>query len=334
LRLLVLGGTLFLGRHVVEAALARGDDVTLFNRGRTNPGLFPDVEQVRGDRDGGLDALRRGRWDAVVDPSGYVPRVVRASAELLAGAAGHYIFVSSISAYRDFAAPRIGEDYPVAELPEESEDVERFYGPLKAGAEEAVRSAFGERAAVIRAGLVVGPYDWTNRFGWWIARVERGGDVLVPDAPHWQVQVIDGRDLASWLLDLAERGVGGTFNATGEPLPMGRLLDEAKSVSSSDARFVPVDEGWLLDEGVEPFDELPLWPALSRRPDLSGFFAVDVSRARAAGLASRPLAETIAATLAWEGAGVEKDYGPAALARGLDPVRERELLAAWATLKS
>ena len=333
MRLLVLGGTLFLGRHVVEAALGRGHEVTLFNRGRTNADLYPEAEHLRGDRDGNLSALANREWDAVVDPSGYVPRVVRASTELLAGATDHYTFVSSISAYRDFAKIGIREDYPLAELPEESEDVDRYYGALKALSEDVVREQFGERALVVRAGLIVGRYDWTNRFGWWVRRVARGGDVLVPDVADWHVQVVDGRDLATWILDLAERDQGGTFNATSVPLPMEGLLAAAASVAGTEARFVKVDEGWLLDRGVEPFEELPLWLALTKNPEYRGFFAVDVSCALASGLECPSITETITDTLAWAGEGLHKDYGPSALAHGLDPGRERELLSAWATLK-
>jgi 2'-hydroxyisoflavone reductase len=335
LRLLVLGGTLFLGRHVVEAALERGHEVTLFTRGRTNPDAFREVERLTGDRDGELSALAGREWDAVVDPSGYVPRVVRLSAELLSGAVGHYTFVSSISVYRDFAEPGFDETYPLGGLPaEDGEDVDRFYGPLKAASEEAVREVYGDRCAVVRSGLIVGRYDWTNRFGWWVRRVAEGGEVLVPDADPWPLQIVDGRDLAEWMLDLAERRVGGTFSATGpeRPLDVHHVLAVAREVSGSDVRFVRVAERFLLDQGVEPFDHLPLWLALPENPAFSGFFDVDVTRAAAAGLRFRPLGETIADTLAWErerGVAPSKDYGPKALASGLEPAREEELLRAW-----
>jgi 2'-hydroxyisoflavone reductase len=336
LRLLVLGGTLFLGRHLVEAALDRGHDVTLFTRGRTNPGLYPEVEHLVGDRDGDLSALEAREWDAVVDPSGYVPRVVGASAELLAGAAGHYTFISSISAYRDFETAGLDETYPTGELPEDhGEDVDRFYGQLKAACERVVEEAFPGRALVVRAGLIVGRYDWTNRFGWWVRRVAEGGDVLVPDANPWPVQIVDGRDLAAWILDAAEEGRSGVFNATGpaEPLGMKEVLAAIRAVSGSDAVLVPVSESFLLEHQVEPFDELPLWLALGAHPEYVGFDRVDVSRAVAAGLRFRPLSDTVAETLAWErertGA-PDKDWGPSALARGLSPEREGELLAAWA----
>lgn len=335
MRLLVLGGTLFLGRHVVEAALERGHDVTLFSRGRTNPGLYPEAEHLVGDRDGDLSALRGRAWDAVVDPSGYVPRVVAASAELLADRVGHYTFVSSISAYGDFDRVGIDETVPTPPLPEDhGEEVDRYYGELKAACERVVEDAFPGRATIVRAGLIVGRYDWTNRFGWWVRRVAEGGDVLVPDARPWPVQIVDGRDLAAWMLEMAERGGSGTFNAVGpaEPLDMEAVLGTAREVSGSDARFVRVDEGFLLDEGVEPHADLPLWLALAANPQYAGFDRVDGGRAVAEGLRFRPLADTVAAALEWErerDASPAKDWGPSALARGLDPAREAELLAAW-----
>jgi 2'-hydroxyisoflavone reductase len=335
LRLLVLGGTLFLGRHLVEAALDRGHDVTIFTRGRTNPEAFPEVERLTGDRDGDLGALRGREWDAVVDPSGYVPRVVRQAAELLADAVGHYTFISSVSAYSDHATPRLDENRPTWELREDhGENVNRYYGELKAASEEVVREVYGDRCAVVRPGLIVGRYDWTNRFGWWVRRVADGGDVLVPAADPWPVQVVHGRDLADWLVGLAERRVTGTFNATGpeRPLEMTEILETARTVSGSDARFIPVAEGFLIERGVEPYSDVPLWLALEANPDLAAHFDVDASRAIAAGLRFRQLRETVADTLTWErerGAAPDKDYGPEALAAGLDPARERELLTEW-----
>lgn len=334
MRLLILGGTLFLGRHVVEAALQRGHDVTLFTRGRTNPNLFPEVEHLRGDRDGDLTALAGRTWDAVVDPSGYVPRVVLASAELLAPTVGHYTFVSSVSVYRDFRRPAIAEDYPVAELPEASEDVPTHYGALKALCEDVVRGVFGERALVVRPGVIVGPYDWANRFGWWVRRVAAGGAVLVPAASAWPVQIVHARDLADWLLDMAERREGGTFNVVNEPIAMADLLAATRNVTDSDAEFVPVDEQFLLDHGVEPWDELPLWLAASANPNFAWMMAVDVSRASAAGLRHRSLADTIRESLAPERELVNRDFGSRGASSGLDSERERELLAAWATLKA
>jgi 2'-hydroxyisoflavone reductase len=333
-RLLVLGGTLFLGRHVVEAALDRGHAVTLFNRGRTNPDLFPDAEHLLGDRDGDLSVLVGREWDAVVDPSGYVPRVVRAWAELLADATEHYTFVSSISVYRDFRRRGIAEDYPVAELTEESEDVPSHYGALKALCEEVVRDVFAERALVARAGVIAGRYDWSNRFGWWVRRVAAGGKVLVPAGSEWPVQIIHARDLANWMLDMAERREGGTFNAVGEPVPMPEVLAEIRRLTGSEAEFVRVDEQFLLDHGVEPWDELPLWLAGAANPDFAWMMAVDVSHARAAGLHLRPLADTVRESGAPESEPKNRDFGSRGGSAGLDPAKERELLASWATLKA
>jgi 2'-hydroxyisoflavone reductase len=204
--LLVLGGTRFLGRHLVEEALGRGHQVTLFNRGESNPGLFPEVEELRGERGGDLSPLRGRRWDAAIDTSGYLPREVRRSAEILAGSAGHYTFVSSISVYEDFARTGIDEDAPVLEPPD-PEPVEldwELYGGLKVGCERAVEAAMPGRALVVRPGMIVGPHDYTDRFPYWRRRVAEGGDVLAPGDPERQVQLIDARDLAGWMLRMAE----------------------------------------------------------------------------------------------------------------------------------
>ena len=332
-KLLVLGGTKFLGRAVVEAALARGHDVTLFNRGRTNPELFPEAEHLRGDRDGDLSALEGRTWDAVVDPSGYVPRVVRASAELLAPAVGHYTFVSSISVYREPLAPGFDESAPLEELDDPAtENVSESYGGLKVVCERVVAAVFPATHANVRAGLVVGPHDPTGRFTYWPVRVARGGEVLAPGVPGRHVQFIDARDLAAWIVDLAERRVPGTFNATGPvpPVSMGELLEVCKSVAGGDADIVWVDEEFLRAEGVGPWMELPLWLA---RED-GAIFDADVSRAIAAGLGFRPLEETVRDTIEWVAAGGTT----APLASGIDigeagmrPERERELLDAWST---
>lgn len=321
MKLLVLGGTKFLGRHTVEAALAAGHEVTTFTRGRTNPELFPEVERLRGDRDGGLDALRGRSWDGVVDTSGYVPRVVRQSAELLRDAVERYVFVSSISVYADFAEP-VGEESPVAELDDPaSEDVEADYGALKAACERVVAEVHGERATLVRAGLIVGPHDPTDRFTYWPRRIAAGGDVLAPGDPDAPVQFVDARDLAAWLVRLALDGPGGTFNATGptEPLTFGALLERLRTVLGSDARLVRVDDRHVLDAGVEPWTELPLWlPG----DEYAGMQQAETDRALAAGLAFRPLEETARDTLAWDrGAGGERPT--------LSAEREREILATY-----
>jgi len=320
MKLLVLGGTKFLGRHAVDAALEAGHDVTIFTRGQTNPGLFPDVEHLLGDRDGKLDALAGHRWDGVVDTSGYVPRVVRRSAELLRDAVGRYVFVSSISVYDDFSKP-VNESSPVAELDDPTtEEIMEAYGALKAACENVVEEVFGERSARVRAGLIVGPYDPTDRFTYWPRRIALGGDVLGPGSPEAPVQFVDARDLARWLVKLALDGPGGTFNATGpeEPLTFTQLLARARDAIGSDANVVWVDDQRVLDAEVQPWTELPLWLPGA---EYAGMARADISRALAAGLTFRPVEETIVDTLAWD-RGVPGDRPT------LTHDREQEILAA------
>jgi 2'-hydroxyisoflavone reductase len=316
--LLLLGGPKFVGRAVIDAALARGDEVTLFNRGTTGADLYPELERIVGDRDGGLEGLLGRQWDAVVDTSGYVPRIVGASANLLAAAVGHYVFVSSVSAYASFADV-VDESSPLAELSEPgSEDVREHYGALKALCEREVERAFPGRSTLVRAGLIVGPHDPTGRFTYWPHRIARGGDVLVP-GPAWrQVQFVDVRDLAEWMLRAAEIGLDGPYNATGNST-MGAVVDAARRVSGAAARAVEVDDAFLTAHGVGEWMELPLWIDPSSE-GWQHFMEVDASRASAAGLTFRPLDDTVAATLA----DAELVDGV-----GLAPERERELLEAW-----
>ena len=328
MKLLILGGTVFLGRHLVEAALARGHEVTLFNRGQHNPELFPEVEKLRGDRNGDLAALVGRRWDAVIDTSGYVPRVVRASAELLAEAVEHYTFISTISVYSDFNHPTMDESAPVGRLDDPSVEqvTGETYGPLKVLCEEAAEAALPGRVLNIRPGLIVGPHDPSDRFTYWPVRVARGGDVLAPARPDRQVQIIDARDLAEWNIRMTESRRTGVFNATGPDyrLTMGAVLDACKTVSGSDARFVWVDGQFLLDAGVRPWIELPLW--IPQREDESGsLLAVNCDRAFAAGLTFRPVAATTRDTLEWA-ATRPPDYEWRA---GLPADREQEVLEAW-----
>jgi 2'-hydroxyisoflavone reductase len=324
----MIGGTAFLGRHIVEAALDRSHTITLFNRGQHNPELYPEVEKLRGDRSVDLAALHGRRWDIVIDTCGYLPRVVKASAELLAEAVEHYTFISSISVYADLSAPGAGERAPVATLADTSveEITEETYGPLKALCEQAAELAMPGRVLLIRPGLIVGPHDPTDRFTYWPHRVAQGGAVLAPDRPEHGTQIIDVRDLASWIVQIAESRRTGIYNATGPeyPLTFGRLLDDCRVVSGSDARFEWVAERFLLESGVQPWSEVPLWvPA--EDPSNAGFDAVDCTRAIAAGLRFRPLAETIRDTLAWD-ATRPADLD---LRAGLKREREAELLAAW-----
>jgi 2'-hydroxyisoflavone reductase len=332
-RLLVLGGTVFLGRAVVEAALAAGHEVSTFTRGRTKPGLFEAVEELHGDRDGDLAALEAGQWGAVIDTSGYVPRIVRASADLLEPRVPHYQFVSSISVYADFrTSPH--EESSLARLDDPtSEDVQQHYGALKALCEQTVEDVYGpERTVAVRPGLIVGPHDPTDRFTYWVRRLARGGEVLAPGRPDRTVQLIDVRDLAEWMVRLSETAATGTFNATGviPPVTMGELLETCRSVSGADARLTWVDDAFLLERGVGQWQELPLWLA---EPEYEGMLAADISRAVAAGLTFRPMEETVRATLEWATAPdlepPSRKQGVQLPPAGLDPQREAELLAGW-----
>jgi 2'-hydroxyisoflavone reductase len=323
MHLLVLGGTLFLGRHVVESALARGHRVTLFNRG-THAVPWHEVERVIGDRDGGLGALDGRRFDAVVDTSGYVPRLVAASARKLAACVDQYTFVSSISVYRDLSLPGQDEEGEVLTVDDPSnEDFRTHYGALKALSERAVEAAMPGRALHVRPGLIVGPFDTSGRFDWWIRRMAVGGDVLAPGDPRRAIQLIDARDLAGWIVAMAESRRIGTFNATGpdRPLTMGDLLETCRSAAGGDARLTWVDDAFLVDQGVAPFTEMPLWLP----PDSAGLLQVDVSKAIGAGLRFRPLADSVRDTAAWLRI---RETAPAT-AVGLTAERERALLAAW-----
>jgi 2'-hydroxyisoflavone reductase len=327
-RILVLGGTSFAGRHLVELALARGHDLVLFNRGRTGAGLHPGVERVVGERAGDLDGLRGRTFDAVVDMSGYFQADVERSAGLLAGSAGRYLFVSSRSVYADHSRAGANEDSALAELPPGApadEITEESYGPLKAWCERAARAAFGDRAIVVRPGLIVGPYDPTGRFTYWPVRVAEGGDVLAPAPPDQPVQVVDARDLAAFMLGLLERDVRGTFDVVspGGALTLGDVLEACMATGGDDARLVWVDEAFLLERGVEPWTELPLW---TPGEDMAGFQRSDVSRALAAGLTIRPIAETVADTLRWAQE-TNPDPGPS-----MTREREAALLSEWRLL--
>ena len=318
MRILVLGGTRFLGRALVESTLARGHEPTLFNRGRTNPGLFPDVEKIRGDRTADLSPLEGREWDAVIDVATFLPRAVRRSVAALDARVGRYVYVSSISAYADQSTPPV-EGAPVAELDDrDAEDVEH-YGALKAACERIVVDAFGERALVIRPGLIVGPHDPTDRFTYWPRRVAEGGRVLAPAPPDQPVQFIDVRDLAEWIVHATEHGLHGVYNATGETITFEQLLDECRRISdNADIVWVPSER--LVASGVGEWMELPLWIVT---PEYSATHRTDVSKAKRAGLRFRPLAETISDTLTWDAA---REI-PRVEGVGLTPERERELLA-------
>jgi len=321
MHLLVLGGTVFLGRHIVYAALTRGHTVTLFNRGRQGRALFPGVERLVGDRDGDVSALRGRRFGAAIDCSGYRPDQVARSTEALAGGIGHITFISSISAYARFAPDvRYDEAAPLA-----TGDV--GYGALKARAEEAVAAALPGRVACVRPGLIVGPHDPTGRFTYWPARIARGGTVLAPGRPARPVQFIDARDLAAFCITLAERRAAGPFNAIGPRLPMAELLDACRLVTGSDTRFAWRADTTLLAHGVAPWTGLPLWLP-ETDPESGGMMLADTTRARAAGLRVRPLHETVGDTLAWATGPANVEMDVSRQVATLTPEREAEILAA------
>lgn len=328
MKLLILGGPRFLGRHVIDAALAANHEVTLFNRGQTNPDDYPALEKLRGNRDGDLAALRGRSWDAVIDTCGYVPRVVADSARLLADAVAHYTFVSSISVYAGTPVPGLDETAPLGRLADESveEITGETYGPLKVLCEQAVERYFPGRANHVRAGLIVGPYDPSDRFTYWPVRIDRGGEVLAPGSPDTLVQLVDGRDLAAWMVQMAAHRTAGTFNATGPdtPLTMGQLLATCQAASSRESTLTWVDDAFLLAQGVGPWMEMPLWIPASDE-DAPGFSAIDCRRARAAGLTSRPVADTVRDTLAW----ASRRSPDWTWRAGLDAAKEAAILQAW-----
>jgi 2'-hydroxyisoflavone reductase len=331
LDILVLGGTGFLGPAIVEAALPRGHKLTLFNRGKTNPHLFPEVEKLQGDRDGKLDALTGRKWDAVIDTSGYVPRVVKMSAELLADASRHYVFISTISVYAGFDKPNADETAPLATLPDpKSEDVAQFYGPLKALSEQAAESAMPGRVTNIRHGLIVGPRDPTGRFTYWPVRLARGGEVLAPGSGADPVQLIDVRDLAEWIIEVIEKKHMGVYNALGpaERLEMSAMLAgvaQGIGVTGPQLTWVPTD--FLDKHKVAPWQDMPVWiPATG---EMAGAGTMSNTRAVARGLRFRPIADTGKATLDWI-TGLDPATRSKMTSRaGLKPEREAEVLAAW-----
>ena len=301
MRILIIGGTRFLGRHLVESALAYSHDVTLFNRGKSNPGLFPQLETIIGDREQDVNKLEGRIWDAVIDVAGYVPRIVRLSAEILKENVARYVFISTISVYADFKTVGIDESYPVGKL--ENETVEEItgetYGPLKALCEQAVQDIYGERALIVRPGLIVGPHDPTDRFTYWPVRVARGGDVLAPQKPEAAIQVIDVRDLADFTIKLIQDNASGIYNATGPDydLTIGKLLEVSKQASNSNADFKWASVDFLNQHKVEAWSDMPTW--VPDDEEGVGFSRIDVSKAINAGLKFRPLEETVRDTLAW-----------------------------------
>ncbi|MBL8148826.1 MAG: NAD-dependent epimerase/dehydratase family protein [Blastocatellia bacterium] len=333
MKILILGGTGFIGPHQVRYALARGHKVTLFNRGKTNPKLFPDVEQLTGNRNGDLESLKGKEWDVVIDNPATLPRWVRDTAQLLKNSAKHYVFISTISVYSDVSKPDMDETAAVATIDDPT--VEKItgetYGALKALAEKEAEKAFPGKALIIRPGLIVGPGDLTDRFSYWPVRIEKGGEILSPGTPDDPVQFIDARDLSEWVIRMVEQSEVGVYNATGpkSPLSIAEMLYGIKAVTTSDAKFTWVDSDFLSSQKVFPWVHMPVW--VPPKGDSAGFSRISVKRAVAKGLTYRPLADTAKATLDWYKTRPSEQQ--AKLAAGISPERETEVLAAWHSRK-
>lgn len=314
---LLIGGPQFVGRGVIDAALAGGHRITLFNRGRTHPELYPQVEKLRGDRDGGLAALDGRRWDAVIDTCGYVPRVVRQSAQRLRDCADAYLFISSISVYADLVGAR--EDSPRHVLEDRTvEDVTgATYGGLKALCEDEVVEAFGTRTVIVRPGMIVGAHDGTYRFPWWVGRVAAGGEVLYP--AQGRIQLIDARDLGRFCLRLLEGGQRGAYNVTGPAQPLGfaQVLETMRRVAGAEAEFIGAADAFLEAQQVASWTEFPFW-----MPGVD-WASVAIDKALDAGLTFRPLADTVRDTLAWL-----RDHPAPQMPPGISREREVALIAA------
>lgn len=337
MKLLIIGGTRFLGRHLLNAALARDHEVTLFNRGNYPTEVPADVETIKGDRHTELHKLNGRRWDAVVDTCGHLPRAVRAAADALSDSVNRYVFISSQNAYADVSVPDIEEDYPRGTLTEEQltqanaidtkgqPSYGGLYGGLKALCERAVEEVMPGRVLVLRPGLIVGPYDYSDRFTYWVVRIAAGGEVLAPGRPERFIQFIDVRDLADWAIRMIERNAAGAYNTHGRPnsLTMQGLLEECMRVSDSDAQFVWAGEEFLLEQQVAAWSEMPLWLPEAAAPHLKGFMFISPRKAIAEGLTFRPVGDTIRDTLVW----YRTCQANEPLKAGLNSDKERALIA-------
>ena len=338
LSILILGGTGFTGPFQVSYALSRGHKVTVFNRGKTHPGELPkEAEQLIGDRNGQLDALKGRKWDVVIDIPTTLPVWVRDAAQILKGNVDRYVFISTISVYSDYSKPGMDESGPLAKyqgadaMKETPETLlaarSRLYGPLKVLSEQEAEKWFPGKALIIRPGLIVGPGDETDRFTYWPVRLDRGGEVLAPGAPTDPVQFIDARDVAEWTIRMVEQGATGTFNATGpkSKLTIGEMLEGIKKVVTAESRFTWVDADFLSAQKVRPWSDMPVW--VPPREGSAGFSEISISKALAKGLTFRPLPDTAKATLEWfRKQSAERQ---SKLKSGLKTEREAEVLAAW-----
>lgn len=325
MKILILGGTVFLGKQLVRFALERNHEVCLFNRGIHNPDIFPEVEKIKGDRGGSLNELKGRIFDVVIDTSGHIPKDVERSAKILSGGSGNYVFVSSISAYKNFNEFGITENSETNVLTNGDADKMTIenYGALKVMCENEVMKAFKEKSLIVRPGLIVGDSDWSDRFTYWIHRVNKGGDVLAPDSKEERIQIIDVKDLAEWIVKMAEENKSGIYNATGPDyaLTWSKFLDTCLEVTNSGANINWVSEEFLLKEEVQPWTEIPLWVPGEEQ----GVNNVSISKALEAGLTFRSLADTLADTLRFDKSRGD-DYE---LRSGLKPAKEAELLKKW-----
>lgn len=330
MKILFLGGTQFVGRHMVSACLAKGYEVSLFNRGKTNADLFPQAEKIIGDRDGGLDPLEGRTWDIVVDVNGYVPRLVRDAAEKLKGAVGQYIFVSTGSVY-DFPKlqPYSDENAPLQTL--EDETTEEWMGPayggLKVLCENVVQDLYPQNHLILRLGVVAGPYDPTDRVTYWVTRVAKGGEMLAPGGPELRTQFIDARDLADFTLIGMEKPLNGIYNTIGNSISWSHFLDACKQASRSDATFTWVNDMQFLGENVDlrarPFGTIPM----AVPPEFADIMTIKSDKALDDGMVFRSCLNTARDVLAWENTRPAEEERVA----GLTPEQEQDLLAKWQT---
>lgn len=338
LRILILGGTGFTGPFQVRSALDRGHKITVFNRGKTHPGELPrEVEQLIGDRNGQLDALKNRKWDVAIDNPTMLPAWVRDVGQVLKGNVERYVFISTISVFADTSKPGTDENAPVAKYTgsdamKETRDTvvaSKFalYGPLKALSEQEAERWFPKQTLIVRPGLIVGPRDETDRFTYWPVRLDRGGEVLAPGDPGDPVQFIDGRDLAEWTIRMVEQRETGIYNATGpaKTLGIGPMLEGIKAANKSTANFTWVKTDFLEAQKVAPWSDMPVW--VPPRGEEGGMGRISIQRALVKGLTFRPLAETARDTLAWFKS--QPTERQAKLKAGLSPEREAEVLAAW-----
>lgn len=327
MNILILGGTLFLGRYLAEEGIRRNHKLTLFNRGKSNPRLFPDLETIKGDRDGDIAGLKGRKWDLAIDVSGYTPGAVRRTAELLKDNIGRYLFVSTMIVYDDLNKIGLHENDKLATMGDNPDETvtSDSYGPLKGDCERIVKKLYPRNYLNIRPGVIIGPNDNTDRFTYWVERISRGGRVLAPGRPDDPVQVIDVRDLAPWMFDLIEKETTGEYNAVGPEyeLTMGALFEECRKVSGAETEFIWIESEFLLERDIQPWKEIPLWRRGGH--DFDGFMRIDGSRALTEGLKLRPLKQSISDVLEFART-LDESYQWQA---GLDPNKEAELIVEW-----